>query len=96
MDYHPRAVPHMHDRGRPMDLGDPRTPMAWQHRDSNYHHRRSEESEAFDENFEDYKMRNGASRYRGPPTPSSAHSRHTRASEGNQRRRDTRGSSSER
>ena len=22
--------------GRAMDLGDPRTPMAWQHRDSNY------------------------------------------------------------
>ena len=23
-------------RGPPMDMGDPRTPMAWQHRDSNY------------------------------------------------------------
>ena len=40
-------------RGPAMDMGDPRTPMAWQHRDSNYR-----EDEPSDSDSGTYKVKN--------------------------------------
>lgn len=37
----------------PMDLGDPRTPMAWQHRDSNYRDKQSDSEHLQERDFFD-------------------------------------------
>ena len=101
MDYSRRSA----DRGRAMDLGDPRTPMAWQHRDhvsntdydSSYRSNRASASPNSNGTRRNTQL-NGVTRYGAPPTPGSAHSRggvSARATP-DHRRRDARGSSSER
>lgn len=90
---------------------DPRTPMAWQHRDINYRDPTGGGNMVLDGRYEAYSG-NGSRRasassprsarantpaaasYGGPPTPGSAHSRKTRTPD--HRRRDVRGSSSDR
>ncbi len=73
-------------------MADARTPMAWQHRDMNYHHANQQQQRAEASPSRRYTP-TPSSRYGGPPTPSSAHSRHSRTPD---HRRDARGSSSER
>jgi len=87
VDYRRSGHGHGGHVGRPMDGGDPRTPMAWQHRDINFAYndnRYSSERET---------RQNG--RHTGPNTPSTS----SRMGKSAERRRDHsehRGSSSER
>ena len=68
-------------------MAETRTPMAWQHRDMNYQTQRGDVSPS--RRF----TPTPNSRYGGPPTPNSAHSRHSRTPD---HRRNERGSSSDR
>ena len=103
MDYSRRSSG---DRGRAMDLGDPRTPMAWQHRDgydSSYTNRSGSNRASASPGGGSSGTRrntaiNGVTRYGAPPTPGSVHSRGAVSSRAtpDHRRREARGSSSER
>lgn len=73
-------------------MADARTPMAWQHRDMNYPPAAAMQKSS-GENSRNRYTPTPSSRYGGPPTPNSAHSRHSRTPD---HRRDARGSSSER
>jgi hypothetical protein len=66
-------------------MAETRTPMAWQHRDMNYQRGDVSPTRRF--------TPTPNSRYGGPPTPNSAHSRHSRTPD---HRRNERGSSSDR
>ena len=73
--------------GRPMDGGDPRTPMAWQHRDMNFAYGDTRETR-----YSSERETRGGGRNTGPNTPSTS----SRAGKGAEARRDQRGSSSDR
>lgn len=79
---------------------DARTPVAWQHRDMmgqeqrNGGHQRNERNDSSpSRRYTPTPNSQRGERYGGPPTPNSAHSRHSRTPD---HRRDARGSSSER
>ena len=74
-------------------MADARTPMAWQHRDMNYPPAAAAMQKSSGENSRNRYTPTPSSRYGGPPTPNSAHSRNSRTPD---HRRDARGSSSER
>ena len=67
--------------------------MAWQHRDMNYPPAAAAMQKSSGENSRNRYTPTPSSRYGGPPTPNSAHSRNSRTPD---HRRDARGSSSER
>ena len=80
-------------------MADARTPMAWQHRDmmgngggGGGHHPNNQRNDSSPSRR--YTPTPNSQRYGGPPTPNSAHSRHS--SRTPDHRRDARGSSSER